>query len=123
MDIYQDIIIDHYKNPRNTKKIENPTNSAHVENSTCGDSLDMSILIENKIVKDISFCGSSCAISIASASILTDYAKGKNIDEILNWNLDTIMQLIKIPLTPNRVKCALLCLEALHKTLSIEKNL
>jgi nitrogen fixation NifU-like protein len=117
MSIYIDIILDQYKNPHNKGSLENPTNSIHLKNPLCGDEITLQIKTDNNIVKDIKFDGQGCAISTASASMLTDYAKGKSIDELKKLDTQFILDLIGVELSPNRLKCALLPLEALHKVL------
>jgi nitrogen fixation NifU-like protein len=115
MSIYGDIILDHYHYPRNNKKLEKSTNHVHVDNPLCGDALDMEIIEEKGKVKEIGFHGQGCAVSIASASLLTEYAKGKDIKEIQQINKDFVVGLLNIELSPNRLKCALLPWEGLIK--------
>ena len=76
-DLYQEVILDHTKNPRNFHKMEAATNSARGHNPLCGDKLVVYLKLENDTVKDISFEGSGCAISTASASMMTESLKGK----------------------------------------------
>jgi nitrogen fixation protein NifU and related proteins len=76
-DLYQEVILDHTKKPRNFHKMEAATNSAKGHNPLCGDRLTVYLKLENDIVKDISFEGSGCAISTASASMMTESLKGK----------------------------------------------
>lgn len=81
-DLYQQVILDHNKNPRNFKRIDEPTHVCPGHNPLCGDHLTIYIEAENNTVKDISFEGSGCAISKASASMMTEAVKGKSFDEI-----------------------------------------
>lgn len=118
MSIYQEIILDHYRAPHNHGKLEHPSASAAVSNPLCGDKLTMDIIAENGIVKEIAFSGEGCAISQASASMLTDYAKGKNIEELKKLDRDFMIDMIGIELSPNRIKCALLSLEGLHTVIA-----
>jgi nitrogen fixation NifU-like protein len=118
MSIYQDIILEHYRNPRNKGHMHHATKSVDADNPVCGDDLHLELKIENGIVTDIAFSGSGCAISQASASLLYEYVKGKPIEEILKIDTDTMLQLLGIELSPVRLKCALLSLEALKKALS-----
>lgn len=119
MDIYREIILDNYKYPRNFGRIKNPTVSSGQNNPSCGDDISMDIKIKSKIIEDIKFYGQGCAISIASASLLTENVLGKNTDEILKMDKKDILKLLGITLTPTRLKCALLPLEVLHKTISL----
>lgn len=117
MSIYQDIILDHYNFPRNKGKLQNPTHAVDLTNPLCGDKIQMEVEAKDGKVVEIGFTGEGCAISIASASMVTEYAKGKTIQELLKLDKDFVLELLGIELTPNRLKCALLSLEALHKTI------
>jgi len=95
-ELYQEIILDHGKNPRNLRKTENFNKDAKGHNPLCGDKVHIYLkLNENKKVEDISFEGQGCAISMASASIMTDLVKGKEeheVKEIVNDFLDMIKE-------------------------------
>lgn len=80
-DLYQEVILDHNKNPRNYREIENADRTADGHNPLCGDQLTVFIDIEDDKVKDVSFVGSGCAISKASASMMTQTVKGKTREE------------------------------------------
>lgn len=81
-ELYQQVILDHNKAPRNFRKIENATNTAEGHNPLCGDNVTVYLIIdENNVIKDISFQGSGCAISKASASLMTSMLKGKTVEE------------------------------------------
>jgi len=116
--LYQAIILDHSKNPRNCGELEHANRHGDAKNPTCGDSLSMDILTENGIVSDIRFRGQGCAISQASASLLSESVKGKPIETALALGPDDILALLGVELSPNRLKCALLSLETLKKTLA-----
>jgi len=81
-DLYQQVILDHNKRPRNYKKLENATNQSEGFNPLCGDRIHIYVQVDGDIVQDISFEGSGCAISKASASMLTETVKGKSKAEI-----------------------------------------
>ncbi len=115
MSIYADIILDHYQNPRNNKKLDTPSRTVDVNNPLCGDKLHMELTEKNGSVEDIGFTGEGCAISIASASLLTQYAKGKDLQKLSSLEADDVVGLLGIELTPNRMKCALLSWEGLLK--------
>lgn len=117
MTIYQEVILDHAENPRNTGNIQNPTNSVIVYNPLCGDKIKMDILIKKDKIVDIRFQGQGCAISKAASSMLTEWTKGKTKEVLKNMTKKDMMKLLKIELGPNRIKCALLPLEALQKLL------
>ena len=116
-DIYREIILDHYKNPRNFGKLDAPSGSFSLYNSACGDKIEIEIEVKSEIVKDIKFRGEGCAISMASASLLTENVIGKSIEEIKKMERKDILKLLGTELTPSRLKCALLPLEVLHKAL------
>jgi len=80
-ELYQQVILDHNKSPRNFRVIDNATQHAEGFNPLCGDHLDIYLIIEDGIVKDVSFKGEGCAISKASASVMTSLLKGKTIEE------------------------------------------
>ena len=142
-ELYQEIILDHGKNPRNLRRTENFNKDAKGHNPLCGDKVHVYLkLNENKKVEDISFEGQGCAISMASASIMTDLVKGKEefeIKEIVNDFLDMIkekdqlnsnilneddktklMCLSGVKQYPMRVKCATLSWHTL--TSAIDKS-
>jgi nitrogen fixation NifU-like protein len=118
MTIYQDIILEHYRYPKNVGKLSDPSHTTDVRNSVCGDDIHLDITMKDGVLTDIAFEGTGCAISQASASLLFEYVKGKTKDEIFKIETDTVLQLIGIELSPIRLKCALLSLEALKKALS-----
>jgi nitrogen fixation NifU-like protein len=80
-ELYQQVILDHNKNPRNFGKLENPSHSAEGHNPLCGDQIELSLNIEDGKILEVKFEGSGCAISKASASIMTTLLKGKTINE------------------------------------------
>ena len=111
--MYRDYILDHYKNPRNAGELPGATNSYHDTNPLCGDEITMSLLIDDDMVKDVRFQGKGCAISQASASILTEEIKGKTLGEVRAIDRQHILENLGIPISPARIKCALLGLKTL----------
>ena len=111
--MYRDYILDHYKNPRNAGTLPGATNTYHDNNPLCGDEITMSLLIDDDKVKDVRFEGKGCAISQASASILTEEIKGKTLDEVKAIDRQHVLENLGIPISPARVKCALLGLKTL----------
>lgn len=81
-DLYQEVILDHNKRPRNFRAIECPSHSAEGYNPLCGDRLTLTLTVEDGTVIDVGFQGSGCAISKASASLMTDAIKGRPVDEV-----------------------------------------
>ena len=120
-ELYQEIILDHGKNPRNLRKSENFNKDAKGHNPLCGDNVHVFLKIdENKKVEDISFEGHGCAISMASASIMTDLVRGKEefeVKEILNDFLEMIKEKdeIKTKLLSEDEKTKLMCLSGVKQ--------
>jgi nitrogen fixation NifU-like protein len=114
MDIYREIILDHAQHPRFPGVLEHPDIDHEEHNPLCGDRLRLTLkLDENKRITEIAWDGEGCAISQASASMLSEEIIGKTLDEIRDLDKDDIFELIGIPLTINRVKCAMLSLKTL----------
>ena len=112
-DIYKDIILDYYRNPRNFGELPKPDVRAKDSNPLCGDIIEMQLKINNSRVEDVRFKGRGCAISQASASMLTEAIKGKTLDEIKSMGKSNVLDLLGIDPGPTRIKCALLGLKVL----------
>lgn len=117
--MYQENILDHYKSPRNFGKINNANVHHHEYNPLCGDEIELFLVIKDKKVADVKFHGHGCAISQASASMLTEEIKGKNIDDLKKMTKENILELLGITLSPVRLKCALLSLDTLKNSILI----
>lgn len=120
--IYVDFILEHYKNPKNFGTIEHAQINAKDSNPLCGDEIELFLKIDNNIVEDVKFYGKGCAISQASASILTELIKGKTLEELYNFKSEDLLKALGISLSPVRLKCALLSYEVLQKGLEKYKN-
>ncbi len=117
MSIYQEIILEHHRHPKNYGQVKQPSGRVELFNPLCGDKIEMTVrLVSNKIA-EIKFRGQGCAISQAAASLLTEFAKGKTKEELKKLDKEFMIKLLRVNLGPNRIKCALLPLEALHKLL------
>ena len=114
-DVYREMILDYYRNPRNFGKLEEYDISAHDTNPLCGDEIDMQIRVgPDSKIKEIRFTGKGCAISQASASMLTELAKGKRLEWVKQVSKEDILKMLGNPeLGPSRVKCALLGMKVL----------
>jgi nitrogen fixation NifU-like protein len=114
-DLYRDQILEHAKYPHNTGTLEHPSISHEEHNPLCGDRIRIDLQIEQDQITDIRFLGRGCAISQASASLLTDEIKGMTVEQAKNFSKDDLLELIGIPLgqNPVRIKCALLSLKTL----------
>ena len=117
-DLYRDYILEHYRRPHNFGVIDDPTASFEGSNPLCGDRITMQLGIENGVVERVGFTGRGCAISQASASLLTDEIKGKPVAEVAAFRADDLLDLLGIDISPARLKCAMLSHETLHKALA-----
>ena len=117
MDFYRLNIIDHYKHPRNFGKIKSSNKSSAIENPSCGDSIEMDIVVKDNKIADIKFRGQGCALAIASASLLTEHVKGKSIGLIHKMNFLSMKKLLGIDVNNAREKCVMLSLEVLKEAL------
>lgn len=115
MSIYQEIILDHYRSPRNFKPLVKADASVVVNNPLCGDRLQLDISVGDGKVNEVGFSGDGCAISLASASLLSEYIKGKKVEDLKVLRKEKVIELLGIDLSPNRIKCALLSWEAVLK--------
>ena len=116
MDLYAEEIISHYEHPHNKGTIENPSTSFHNFNPACGDDITIYLTVDkNKRIEDIKFDGSGCAISMASASMFTDFVKGKTLKEIEGMGVKTIIDVLGIDPGPARLKCATLSLRTVKE--------
>jgi nitrogen fixation NifU-like protein len=112
--VYSEIILDYYRHPRNKGTLDHPQISAKDSNPLCGDIIEMQLeLDKNNSVKEVRFNGQGCAISQASASMLTELVKGKTLDDARKISKDEILSLIGGQLSAVRLKCALLSLKVL----------
>ena len=113
-DMYRENILDHYQNPRNYGTLDNPDISYQDDNPLCGDviRLDLELDDQDRVTK-IVFSGEGCAISLASASMLTEEILGKTLEEVKQIGKDEVLDLLGIQLGPVRIKCALLSLKVL----------
>lgn len=118
--LYREQILDHYKHPRNFGHLPKANAVGSDSLVSCGDRLSLELLVDNKSKKvtDVKFQGVGCAISMASASLLSERIKGEKVDILQRLTKDDILKLIGVNLTPTRLKCALLSLEVLHKALA-----
>lgn len=138
-DLYQQVIMDHNKNPRNFREIETANHLAHGNNPLCGDKLVVYVRVKDDVIEDVSFTGMGCAISKASASLMTETLKGKKLDQA-----QAIYQQVHKSMTgeaterdllgklevlggvkefPARVKCATLSWHTLNAALDSEHDI
>ena len=133
-DLYQEIIVDHNKSPRNFGKLEDADTTIEGFNPLCGDRLTLYLKTSNGVIDDIRFDGSGCAISVASASLMTEAMKGKTVaeaekifeqfhdlitgdEEVDLESLGKLAALAGVKEYPSRIKCATLCWHTLNSAL------
>jgi nitrogen fixation NifU-like protein len=109
-DMYRQQILDHYKNPRNYGEIEDATVTHVGENPMCGDTIEMDIVLDDDedTIERVAFRGDGCAISQASASMLSERLAGMSVEELQGMDRDDITEMLGVDISPMRVKCAVL---------------
>ncbi len=110
---YREYILDHYKNPRNFGRIEHADISHEELNPLCGDVVGMDFRVAEGRIEDVKFHGRGCAISQASASLLTERLKGMSLEEARQIDREDVLDELGIEISPARLKCALLSLKVL----------
>ncbi|MBJ7603170.1 MAG: SUF system NifU family Fe-S cluster assembly protein [Candidatus Dormibacteraeota bacterium] len=108
---YREYILDHYKNPRNFGRLEKPDVSHEELNPLCGDVIGMDFKLAEGRIEDVRFHGRGCAISQASASLLTERLKGMPLEEARKISKEEVLEELGIQISPARIKCALLSLK------------
>ena len=115
---YQAQILDHYKHPHNRGTLDPATHAARESNPLCGDEISLTLRVDGSDrIEDVRFDGEGCAISMASASLLTDGLKGKTLTEARALDRDAVLKGLGVPLSSVREQCALLALRALQAAL------
>src|SRR6187431_1930928 len=119
--LYRELILDHYKNPRNHGLLDPADARAEGQNPLCGDEITITLRLDSgEVVEDVGFEGRGCAISQAATSMLTELVVGRSADDVARMPKEELLEEIGIPLTPVRLKCAILGFGtlkvALHKS-------
>ena len=117
--LYQKKLMDHFRNPRNKKVIANTSFASGKNNPSCGDSISMTGIVTDGIVIDLGFEGSGCVISQAAVSMLTQKCIGMSVEMVMSLTKEDILRMIGMDLGPNRLRCALLSIETLHKGIAL----
>jgi nitrogen fixation NifU-like protein len=112
-DFYRDYILDHYRNPRNFGSLERVDVEAEDLNPLCGDQIRMQLKLDDGVVSEVRFSGKGCAISQASASMLTERVKGMKLADVAKLSKDVVLEDVGIGISPTRMKCAMLGLRVL----------
>ena len=116
-DLYRDYILEHYRRPHNFGPIEDASAEHEGSNPLCGDRITMQLRVRDGLVEAVGFTGRGCAISQASASLLTDEIKGKPLADVASFRADDLLELLGIEISPARLKCAMLSHDTLHQVL------
>ena len=111
--MYQEMILDCYRNPKNLGVLDNPQIKFRDSNPSCGDIIEIHADVNGRGIKDIKFSGKGCVISMAATEMLVESVKNKNFEEIKDISRDRMLELLGIPISPLRLKCALLGLKVL----------
>ena len=122
--MYREVILDHYKNPRGHGALEDADAHAEGQNPLCGDEVSIYVRFaeDGETIEDVGFEGRGCAISQAATSMLTELVKGRKAEEVATLPKDELLEEIGIPLTPIRLKCAILGLGVLKVALHRAKG-
>ncbi|MFA6887977.1 MAG: SUF system NifU family Fe-S cluster assembly protein [Candidatus Woesearchaeota archaeon] len=123
MNEYMEHIMDHYKNPHNKGKLKKADIKNKEKNPACGDEIEISIKLKKELIEDIRFDGHGCAISQASASLITDFVKEKNIDDVLKLTKQDMLELLGVDVAPLRIKCVMLGLRVLQRGILQHKGM
>jgi nitrogen fixation protein NifU and related proteins len=114
-DIYRQYILEHYREPRNHGHLENPDVHAADTNPLCGDRIELDLRVRDGQVTEVRFDGRGCAISQASASMLTERIEGATLEELRALGPQDVLEMLGVPIGPARQRCALLVLRVLHE--------
>jgi nitrogen fixation protein NifU and related proteins len=117
-DLYRDYILEHYRSPHNFGVLDEPSATFEGSNPLCGDRITMQLTVRDGVVEEIGFTGRGCAISQASASLLTDEIKGKPLDQVVELGASDLLDLLGIEISPARLKCAMLSYDSLQHLLA-----
>ncbi|WP_102344992.1 Fe-S cluster assembly sulfur transfer protein SufU [Bacillus sp. Marseille-P3661] len=137
--LYRQVIMDHYKNPRNRGELDGDSVTINMNNPTCGDRIQLQFKVEDGVVTDVKFEGEGCSISMSSASMMTQAIKGRKIEEAIEMSgifsemmlgndyegdidLGDVEALAGVAKFPARIKCATLAWKAMEKGLSQDKE-
>lgn len=117
MDIYQQNILDYYKHPRHHGEVKGATHHAEVANPLCGDRIELWLKLDGDKVTAVGWGGEGCVLSQAAASMLAEALVNKTLPQVKAVDRGKVLEMVSVELGPNRLKCALLPLEALRAAL------
>lgn len=121
-DIYKETILDHYRHPRNFGDLPNANGHAKDANNLCGDVIEMQVRVNAGMIEDVRFRGEGCAISMATASMLTEFSKRKRVSEVKKLGKDDLIRLLGADPGPARIECALLALGVLKAAVNAQQS-
>jgi nitrogen fixation NifU-like protein len=121
-DIYKETILDHYRHPRNYGDLPNANAHAKDANNLCGDVIEMQVRVTAGMIEDVRFRGEGCAISMATASMLTEFSKRKRVSEVKKLGKDDLIRLLGADPGPARIECALLALGVLKAAMNAQQS-
>lgn len=107
-------ILDHYKHPRNYGEMENATHQNKEGNASCGDIVEFFLRVKDGVIEEVAWKGEGCAVSTASASMLSEKIKGRTLAEVRGWKEELVFEFVG-EVNPGRIKCALLPLLAVKQ--------
>jgi nitrogen fixation NifU-like protein len=116
-ELYSEVIIEHYKNPKNFGEIENPDYNGRGANASCGDMVEFYIKGDGR-VDEVSFQGIGCALSTASSSMLSEKIKGLGFEKVLKMSVEDLEKMMGFEISPTRLKCVELPLKTIKEILS-----
>ena len=116
-DLYREEILKLWKNPKNFGELENPTHEHFEANPICGDEMSIHMRVEDDVLKEASFFGTGCLVCIVFASELTEKIKGMRVEDVMNLTKDDLLKLLNIEVTPIKMRCACLSLDAVQNCL------
>jgi nitrogen fixation NifU-like protein len=122
-DIYKETILDHYRHPRNYGDLPNANARAKDSNVLCGDVIEMQLRVNANTIEDVRFRGEGCAISMATASMLTEFSKRKSVSEIKRLGKEEVIRLLGTDPGPARVECLLLGLNVLKAAIAAQLSI
>ncbi len=121
-DIYKETILDHYRHPRNYGDLTSANGQAKDANNLCGDVIEMQVRVTAGVIEDVRFRGEGCAISMATASMLTEFSKKKRVSEVKKLGKDDLIRLLGADPGPARIECALLALGVLKAAMNAQQS-
>ncbi len=122
MTLFSDTVLDHYRRPRNYRRLADPDCAAEVDNAVCGDRIRLELQLDGDVIADAAFRGDGCALSVAAASLLTERLAGATVAGAAALTDDELLSALDARVPPDRLQCALLPLLALRQALDVHER-